>query len=957
MYRFICILLAAFLLNFASLHGQGWERLYPGKGQDIANAVALAPDGGVVMTGYYDLGQLYVLKTDANGLKQWSFTYLTDTRAEGRCITATRDGGFVIAGYSVVRGGNDAIILKVNASGKQVWMRNLGLPTTDDEARAIVELADGSLVIAGYQGDRSSTPGIDQDMRIVKTSANGTVLWTKNIGTPTADESAASLAVMSNGDIALAGESVEVPLTTSLVARLKSDNGDVVWSRNYAFPGNSTTFPHALTTDTRGRLIIAGNTSSTTMTSGALLMCIEGTGAATPVWTKIYPRSEFYGITSDRRGGFYITGSKNNTPVQSDLYIVRADRDGDILWETTAGRGVTEIGYGIVTMPDGGAASAGYSQPFSLSAEELPYLVKTDADGGVFTSYLSGKIFYDRNNNCRLEAGEPALEDWIARIEGENFTLYAAADSRGNFTIPVDTGTYKISLYNSNDYWKPCEETFQVRIRDFYSNGAVQLPVQARYSCPRNEVNIAAPVLRRCSDNTYVVRYCNSGTAPSVNTRIEVDLDPGLEYKSSTATLTAREGNKLTFNVGTLAAGDCGSFSIRSFLSCSAVVNGAHCTEAHIFPDSICSVASAWDGSILRAVARCKGDTVQFLAKNVGRATQTRAASYIVIEDLIVVRAASGSVGNEFKDLKPNEEKLLWSKEGDGSTYRIVMDQSPGYPGSSRPTAAIEGCATRNSTIETGFLTMFPEDDGDLFLSKDCQENYAANFNPSMLKRGHPKGYDVNHYINPQTGLEYMIRFTNNTNDTVRQVIIRDTLSSALDPASARPGVGSHPFDFEVYGGGITQFLMNNVRLAPGEEGFVKFSVNQRANLARGTRIPNKAAVYLDFNAPVYTNPVFHTVDKDENYLLLSSDAIQYPGAKVSIAPNPFRDEANFDISGVKAKQYRLEVYDIQGKLLFNQHYSHSTFRLFRHNLPSGAFFYRLTADGKPVASGKIIAE
>jgi hypothetical protein len=49
----------------------------------------------------------------------------------------------------------------------------------------------------------------------------------------------------------------------------------------------------------------------------------------------------------------------------------------------------------------------------------------------------------------------------------------------------------------------------------------------------------------------------------------------------------------------------------------------------------------------------------------------------------------------------------------------------------------------------------------------------------------------------------------------VSQVIIRDTLSQFLDPATVRPGTASHPYDFEVFGPGIVQFILLNPNLPP----------------------------------------------------------------------------------------------------------------------------------------------
>lgn len=253
---------------------------------------------------------------------------------------------------------------------------------------------------------------------------------------------------------------------------------------------------------------------------------------------------------------------------------------------------------------------------------------------------------------------------------------------------------------------------------------------------------------------------------------------------------------------------------------------------------------------------------------------------------------------------------------------------------------------------------MFPDDDAEPFKAAECQESYASDFNPSSLKRGHPKGYDVEHYVEPETDLEFLIQFQNSGTDTVQQVIIRDTLSAYLDPATVHPGAASHPYDFELYGNGIVQFTLPNLNLVPGSsasEGYVKFRVSQKSDVPCDTKIFNSAAIYLDFNAPVLTNQTFHTVCKDS--IFVTTDDVQIIGADVKVYPNPFVESTVFEITGVKSNSgFILELYDLLGKRVFNQAYPNSTFRLYRHHLPAGFLFYRLTTDsGKPVASGKLL--
>ena len=335
----------------------------------------------------------------------------------------------------------------------------------------------------------------------------------------------------------------------------------------------------------------------------------------------------------------------------------------------------------------------------------------------------------------------------------------------------------------------------------------------------------------------------------------------------------------------------------------------------------------------------------------------TTPAGFVIAEDVLMLT----DPGNPMYQVQLNskQEALVWSQLATGKTYRIIAKQTPGYPGTSYATAAVEGCrAPDSSSFTIGFYTMFP-DDVDAFKSSDCQESNNADFNPDNLKRGHPKGYNTAHYVRPETDLEFLIQFQNPTTDTVHQVVIRDTLSPFLDPSTVHPGAASHPYDFDVYGNGIVQFTLPNLNLVPGRsasEGYVKFRVSQKPAIPCESKILNSAAIYYDFNAPVLSNQTFHTVCEFDTFVVVKTTNIEYEGAEVKIFPNPFDESAVFEISGVQASGYLLELYDLQGKKLFNQEYPYPTFRLHRQQLPAGMLFYRLTTDqGRPVASGKLL--
>ncbi|MBK7939017.1 MAG: T9SS type A sorting domain-containing protein [Lewinellaceae bacterium] len=960
-----CFTFSLIMLFATAVAGQGWERVYGGGGLDQINAIAPTPDGGFVMTGFYGLGQVYLLKTDADGNFQWSKNFSLGPEAAGTAVIATQDTGYAVAGYrSMGNQNNDVYLFKTDAYGKVLWETSYGNALNrGDEATGLVELPDGSLVVSGFTTNHyiPVTNEYTEDILVLKTDKNGNQIWAKTYGQQAYKEKGNAITLATNGDLVIAGsfrEQTAMPGDIDFYAvRISSSDGAEQWHNTYGFNGLDDN-AKAIAPSTDGNFVLAGRTLFGQGSAG-FLMKINGNGSSLFLWQKTFPKTDFNGLSADKNGGFFASGYKDVTDAQGDLYIARISAEGDKMCDAVVGKAGPDASLGVIATADGGAAAAGYSYPFFNGSESNAYLVKADLNCLVFTSYIKGNIFRDLNANCLPDNGETGLEDFIVSIVSPNFSRYAVANKDGDFRLAVDTGHYDIKLFPPNEYWRACTNVTKVVVPAFYDTVETTIPVQRLFACPHNEVDIATPILRRCADNTYTVRYCNSGPESSLNTRVEVAFDPALTVTGSSifGFESPAGSNNYVYNVGTLESGECKTFTVTALLDCAITTGQTFCVSAHIYPDSLCNPGNNWNGSIIGARARCDGDTVRMYLRNKTQNPMINELGYVIADDLVML-TAPGDPNFQFK-LSASQDTNIWSHPADNHTYRIIAQQSPGYPGAGYPTAAIEGCKTDTSTnpISLGYYTMFPEDDADAFVESDCQESYETDYNPTYLKRGHPKGYDVAHYVSPETDLDYLIQFRNTGTDTVHQIIIRDTLSPALDPATVHPGAASHAYDFEVYGQGIVQFTLPNVNLAPGSsasEGFVKFRVSQKPNIECETKILNSAAIYFDFNAPVITNETYHTICVD--YIVATINP-EFPGADLQVYPNPFVESTTFEVTGVQAHTYGLHLYDAQGRLLSNSFFNLPTYRLYRHQLPAGVIFYRLTADGKPVASGKLIAQ
>ncbi len=962
MLKHFFISLSLLLLAMPGI-AQGWERIVTGGAQDGGQAITFTPDGGYAITGYYGFGRVLVAKTNANGLVEWSKNITgAPSIGAGQEILLLPDQHLLVVGWQ--RGGLGqparGFLAKLNLFGQLIWTKTVAVTGGENQFTDALLLPNGHIMLTGFVEQANSR----DDFWLVEIDANGNQITSQTYGQWDVDEKANGITLLPGGDVVLAGEMVLGIDRDLLLMRIKP-NGTQLWATEYGFDfvPNSFSIDRALdvATTADGNLVICGFTNATTTAgSGGLIVKIQADGSPSPIWFSALPGTMLSGVRNAQGGGFLFTGSREISATLEDLYILKTDEAGAQIWSRTIGRGGPDAGENILSTPDGGSLAVGTTTTDISTQDSYAYLVKTDALGRVHTNIIDGYVFQDLNGNCQQGATEPALSDWILRIESPDFTRYVATNDQGYFSVTVDTGEHVVSVVPSNNLWEACQDEYPVNFPVPLDSAQVIIPVRTSIICPSNEIDVQAATLRKCSNNTYFIRYCNKGTIPSPDTRIEVVLDPALNYVSSSITPQAINGDTLRFQVGYLDKGQCESFSLVAFLRCDSVLTGqAHCVTAHIYPDTLCTPAPGWDGSIIRAGARCEDQKAKLSLKNAGKNPTTNPVDFIVIEDLIQMFQLPPVI------LNPGQDSTVFQAPADGKTYRIIALQSPGYPGESYPTAAVEGCQTDTSTtpVSLGFYTMFPNDDAEPFVATACIESIEANqVLPAFSKSGHPKGYDTDHYIDRETDLHYVIRFSNNGSDTVRTVTVRDTLSPWLDPATVFPGAASHPYEFEVYGNGIVQFVLPNTNLIPGGSapetrsgGFVSFRVAQKPNVPCETQLLNRAAVTFDYQAPSLTDQVRHTVCLQDSFLLVQTTETFLPQAKVRTYPNPFTEWVLFDVHEVQAKEYSLQLFDTQGRLLSTRVYDHPTFRLFRSQIPAGIIVYRLAADGRPVTAGTLM--
>ena len=240
----------------------------------VIAAGTISNDGDV--SGNHGDEDLWAIKLDQNGTVLWSKTFGGTLREEASGIVASPDGGFVIAGGAESIDGDvtnnhpvtgDVWLVKIDANGNKQWQTTVG-GSQSDWANAITATSDNGFMIAAttfsIDGDVSGNHG-DYDAWIIKIDGNGNKVWAKTYGGSGYDD-AQSIIKVNNGFVITAithsTDGDVIPSNGIVGAWIFQidDTGKIIWQKN--FGGSNGGEAYAVIPTSDGNFVASGLTSS-----------------------------------------------------------------------------------------------------------------------------------------------------------------------------------------------------------------------------------------------------------------------------------------------------------------------------------------------------------------------------------------------------------------------------------------------------------------------------------------------------------------------------------------------------------------------------------------------------------------------------------------------------------------------------------------------------------------------
>ncbi|MES2678604.1 MAG: T9SS type A sorting domain-containing protein [Bacteroidota bacterium] len=499
--------------GFSQVPAIKWQKSFGGPGIDKCNAIQQTADGGFIIAGETSstngditvnngANDYWVAKIDSLGLLVWQKSLGGSGDDRANAVIQAADGGYLVAGTSnsgvsgdvtTPKGQYDVWIVKLTSTGTVSWQKSFG-GTAVDEAYAVQQTSDGGYIIAGDSRsnnyDLTLNNGIS-DFWVIKIDGLGAIQWQKALGGSGIDI-AFAVQQTSDGGYVVSGStnSNNVDVTGNnggvdiWVVKLSS-TGSIQWQKCLGGTGSDVSAAIKQTSD--GGYIVGGKTDSNngnvSGNNGAEnAWVVKLTSTGTISWQKCYGGTGFDGCNSIQQtsdGGYIFTGpvSSNTNDVSGnhgsyDYWVVKINASGTLTWQKCLGGSASDTGTGIQQTSDNGYVVCGRSTSSNgditapkglddywvvrfvgVSTPTLPGgngINEAGYENNLFSIYPNpGKgIFTIANKNQSSQSYQLVISDALGK------TVYENKNVQVNAVIDISNiaskGIYFLSISNNN---------------------------------------------------------------------------------------------------------------------------------------------------------------------------------------------------------------------------------------------------------------------------------------------------------------------------------------------------------------------------------------------------------------------------------------------------------------------------------------------------------------------------
>ena len=309
-----------------------------------------------------------------------------------------------------------------------IWAKSAG-GSNRDMGYNITTDATGNVLVTGYFNSSSITFGTttltnahadSADIFLVKYDPSGNVLWAKSAG-GSASDIGNSVTTDATGNVFVTGYFKSSTITFGTYTLTNSGDGDiflvkydpsgnVLWAKSAG--GTNSDVGWSVTTDATGNVFITGYFESSSITFGTYTLTNAHAGDGDIFLVKYDPSgnvlwvksaggtNEDWGnwgtsVTTDASGNVFVTGVFGSSPMTfgtytltkvggSDIFLVKYDPNGNVLWAKSAGGTNEDWGNSVTTDATGSVFVTGSFESSSVTFGT--YTLTNAGDGDIFVA-------------------------------------------------------------------------------------------------------------------------------------------------------------------------------------------------------------------------------------------------------------------------------------------------------------------------------------------------------------------------------------------------------------------------------------------------------------------------------------------------------------------------------------------------------------------------------------------
>lgn len=439
---FICMVIIGTHNLVAQMPSFSWAHAIGGTTSDNARDVTTDLNGNVLLTGSFDIStpKTFLMKYDASGNLLWSrnpssgnaFASTVSTDGNNNvivCGTFTSDsttfGNFTLYRNAVPGPGfADIFTVKYDEAGNVIWANSVG-GTSSESGGVSVDATGNSYVVFNSLSASvtiggttyTNTQTSSDDSYLIKYDPAGNLMWAKHFTGPSSSD-VSDISTDNSGNTYLSGNfCVSCTITIDTVTLsggsflLKFDAlGNLVWAKT-----GTGGIIYALYVDDNDNFSITGQYYSDTITYGSQSWINSNSGSVifgyyiarfdtsgNAIWIKgdnVNSNLSGYCTTIDNIGNVYALGAYSSNSITigtntytnqgtaSDIFIVKYDNTGNIIWSDAFGSNNDDMISGIAVNANDDFFITGYFKGPSLTLGGIPI---SNTGNNTYDAFLGG---------------------------------------------------------------------------------------------------------------------------------------------------------------------------------------------------------------------------------------------------------------------------------------------------------------------------------------------------------------------------------------------------------------------------------------------------------------------------------------------------------------------------------------------------------------------------------------